>query len=54
MGVQRVINEGDYDTAFKYLSRAAELGNVDAHAKLGMMYRDGERCGGGCEKGSVS
>ena len=34
-------HEGDYDTAFKYLSRAAELGNVDAHAKLGMMYEMG-------------
>ena len=34
-------HEGDYDTAFKYLSRAAELGDVDAHAKLGMMYEMG-------------
>jgi tetratricopeptide (TPR) repeat protein len=35
-------NEGDYDTAFEYLTKAAELGNVDAHAKLGCMYWEGE------------
>jgi TPR repeat protein len=34
--------EGDYDAAFKYLSKAAELGNVDAHYRLGIMYWMGQ------------
>jgi hypothetical protein len=28
----------DYDGAFEYFTKAAELGSVDAHAKLGIMY----------------
>jgi TPR repeat protein len=35
-------NEGDYDAAFEYLTKAAELGDIDAHCKLGMMYMKGE------------
>ena len=31
-------DKGDYDGAFKYFTKAAELGSVDAHAKLGSMY----------------
>jgi TPR repeat protein len=31
-------DESDYDGAFDYWTKAAELGNVDAHAKLGIMY----------------
>jgi tetratricopeptide (TPR) repeat protein len=34
--------EGDYDGAFKYLTKAAELGDLDAHYRLGWMYEDGE------------
>jgi TPR repeat protein len=31
-------DKGDYDGAFEYFTKAAELGSVDAHAKLGSMY----------------
>jgi TPR repeat protein len=34
--------EGDYDSAFEYLTKAAELGNADAHFQLGNMYYEGE------------
>ena len=33
--------EGDYKSAFDYLSRAAALGDVDAHFLLSYVYRDG-------------
>ncbi len=32
---------GDYRRAFAHLTKAAELGDVDAHLKLGSLYRDG-------------
>src|SRR6056300_1013447 len=35
-------HEGDYETALKYLTKAAELGDADAHYNLSVMYRDGE------------
>jgi hypothetical protein len=34
--------EEDYEAAFKYNSKAAELGDVDAHYNLGCMYQGGE------------
>jgi tetratricopeptide (TPR) repeat protein len=34
--------EGDYETAFEYLKKAAELGDAAAHHNLGNMYRNGE------------
>jgi TPR repeat protein len=34
--------EGDYEGAFKYLSKAAELGDADAHYRLGFMYWKGQ------------
>ncbi len=34
--------EGDYNAAFEYLSKAAELGDLDAHYRLGIMYWQGE------------
>jgi TPR repeat protein len=37
----RCLKEGDYDAALKYLTKAAELGNLDAHYRLGMMYCKG-------------
>ena len=40
MGAERY-EEGDYDGAVEYFSNAAELGSVDAHAKLGCMYEKG-------------
>jgi hypothetical protein len=35
-------DEGDYDTALEYLSKSAELGDAEAHYRLGRMYEDGE------------
>ena len=34
--------EGDYETAFKYFIKAAELGDTSAHYNLSCLYRDGE------------
>jgi tetratricopeptide (TPR) repeat protein len=36
-----LIQQGDYDGAFQYYTKAAELGNVDAHYRLGFMYYKG-------------
>ena len=33
--------EGDYKSAFEYWTRAADLGNVDAHYQLSVLYRNG-------------
>jgi TPR repeat protein len=38
----RCLDEGDYDAALKYLTKAAELGNTDANYRLGFMYCKGE------------
>eukprot|EP00985_Skeletonema_marinoi_P001882 scaffold765_cov66-Skeletonema_marinoi.AAC.2 len=35
-------NKGEYQSAFEYFTRAAELGNADAHYRLSLLYRDGE------------
>ena len=34
--------EGDYDRAFKYWTKAAELGDANAHNYLSIMYMNGE------------
>jgi tetratricopeptide (TPR) repeat protein len=34
--------EYDNDTAIEYLTKAAELGDLDAHYQLALLYRDGE------------
>ena len=34
--------KGDYDTAFEYYTKAAELGDAWAHSNLAQMYRNGE------------
>lgn len=34
--------EGDYASAFKYYTKAANLGNMEAHHQLGHMYREGK------------
>jgi hypothetical protein len=34
--------EGDYHTAFEYLTKAAELGDVEAHYQLSTMYAAGK------------
>ena len=41
--------EGDYDSAFEYWTKAAELGNAESHHYLSIMYRNGhgaEKCEG--------
>jgi len=35
-------HEGDYDTAFGYLTKAAELGDAKAHSSLSCMYDKGQ------------
>ena len=40
MGV-RYYEEGDYDTAFGYFTKAAELGDADAHYFLSVLYQEG-------------
>ena len=34
--------EGDYDRAFKYWTKAAALGDVNAHCKVAVLYQDGQ------------
>jgi len=41
MGVKHY-HEGNYEGAFEYLKRAAELGDVNAHFTLSVMYREGQ------------
>jgi len=41
LGAERY-NEGDYDGAFEYLTKAAELEDADAHYQLGWMYMEGK------------
>ena len=38
----RCYNEGDYNGAFEYFSKAAELGDMDAHFNLSVMYQKRE------------
>ena len=38
----RHYGEGKYAAAFKYFTKAAELGDVDAHFNLSIMYRKGQ------------
>jgi tetratricopeptide (TPR) repeat protein len=35
-------DEGDYETALEYFTKAAELGNASAHYSLSFRYREGE------------
>ena len=39
--------KGDFHSAFPYFSKAAELGDLDAHYHLGIMYKMGQRVGKG-------
>jgi tetratricopeptide (TPR) repeat protein len=34
--------EGDYERAFEYYTKAVGLGNIEAHYRLGSMYREGQ------------
>jgi len=34
--------EGNYESSFEYFTKAAELGNVDAHYDLSVLYREGK------------
>jgi TPR repeat protein len=38
----KLYDEGDYGAAFKYLTKAAELGDAAAHGCLGELYGEGE------------
>ena len=38
----RLYDEGEYDKAFEYYTKAAGLGDLIAHYNIGVMYRDGE------------
>jgi len=40
MGKKRC-SEGDYEGAFEYFTKAAELGNMDAHYKVACLYLQG-------------
>ena len=42
-------NEGDYKSAFKYYTKAAELEDLTAYCQLGIMYGNGQ----GAEKDEV-
>ncbi len=37
----KLYHEGDWDSAFEYWTNAAELGDVDAHYEVAVMYRLG-------------
>ena len=39
---RKCYKKGDYDSAFEYFAKAAELGDLEAHYKLGCMYRLGD------------
>jgi tetratricopeptide (TPR) repeat protein len=41
MGTERYF-EGDHDTAVKYWTKAAELGDMEAHCNLGESYHEGD------------
>jgi tetratricopeptide (TPR) repeat protein len=47
----RCYQERDYDVAFEYLTKAAELSDTVAHDQLGIMYRDGDGVKKDDEKG---
>jgi len=38
----KLYEEGEYNGSFEYWTKAAELGNVDAHYNLSVLYREGE------------
>jgi TPR repeat protein len=38
----KLYSEGDYDTAVEYMTKAAELGDTEAHYGLAVLYRNGE------------
>jgi TPR repeat protein len=38
---KKFYEEGDYDTAFEYFTKAVESGNVEANRFLSFLYRDG-------------
>jgi len=40
VGARRLL-DGDYEGAFEYLTKAVELGDVDAHYQLSVMYHEG-------------
>ena len=60
MGAELSHRQGDYDGAFEYLTKAAELGDLEAHSQLGRMYyvgngveKDEEKSNHHCEKAAI-
>lgn len=39
---KNLYHKGKYESAFQYLERAVELGDVEAHFLLSVLYREGE------------
>jgi tetratricopeptide (TPR) repeat protein len=39
---RKCYEKGDYETAFKYYAKAAELGDADAHYQLSFMHQNGD------------
>ena len=39
---REIVKDGEYDRAFRYWTRAAELGDVEAHYQLSLSYLKGE------------
>jgi tetratricopeptide (TPR) repeat protein len=39
---KRRLHDGDYKSAFEYLSKAAKLGDIEAHNDLSTLYHEGE------------
>jgi TPR repeat protein len=42
IGMKHYCRDGDYERAFEYLTKAAELNDAPAHNGLSIMYREGE------------
>ena len=53
MGGERY-DKGDYDGAFDYFTKAAKLGDSEAHYQLARMYHEEERVEKNMKKGSLS
>ena len=42
IGMKKKCREGDYKSAFEYWTRAAALGDMEAHYQLSCLYREGQ------------
>jgi tetratricopeptide (TPR) repeat protein len=39
---EKLYHEGEYESAFDYYTKAVELGDIDAHFRLSVLYRKGQ------------